>query len=329
MAKNVYLLGVSALAGEQIIELLDQSPLVSDIKLSLFDSEDEAGRSLMVSGSAHRVKAYESAEFVQADLVVFCAPQIPEEVVDAAVAATTVLDLHSRAQTLGSPLLVSGLTAQKLESGAGKIYLSPEPALLAAAQFLASIRDQAQPLRVTATLVLPASLHDQAGIQALASETAQLLNGREATSQLLEATLAFNTLAQPQGVDESGAMAIEQLFVAGLPELLADQDLEVAATALQAPLFHGTALTLAVELRNSVALEELIRLVDRNAKLRYTRSPGASTQSVTGADCCLVSRLRVDSHDAHLIQVTLMLDEQRLGRASNALELFSQLMPKH
>jgi len=60
MSNKVLLLGVSALAGEQLLELLEDHPLAKELLIELYDSEDEAGRSLMLNGSATRVRSYAS-----------------------------------------------------------------------------------------------------------------------------------------------------------------------------------------------------------------------------------------------------------------------------
>lgn len=329
MVLRVFLLGVGALAGEQIIELLQDNPLTEATEIKLFDSESRAGQSLMVGGKAHRVALYESADFTKADLVLLCAPNVPELVVQAAIEACTLLDLHHHVATEDAKLLVAEINAPCFTLQKGVAYRSPEPSLLATALFLKALEStRAKPLRLTANIICPASLHDQAGILALAKETSHLLNGREASDKLLDAFLAFNLLAMPQAVDADGEMPIERLYRDGLPAL-GDEALEVSVTAIQAPLFHGTAVTLVIENQNRVELSQLTQAIDRQDKLRYTQAKSASTQSVTGVDECMVSRLRFDVQDDRIIKLTLLFDEQRLGRASNAVALIGSLTPRH
>lgn len=329
MSHKVLLLGVSALAGEQLLELIEDHPLAKELHFALYDTEEEAGRSLMVNGSALRVRPYDAIDLTNARLAILCAPQIPAEVLARVMPNLAVLDLHARAETQAGELILAGVSSSVLALDPGAIYRSPEPALLASALLLKTLSSAVEPLRVTATLMLPASLHDQAGVQALATETAHLLNGREAPAKLLKAALAFNLLAQPQALDATGSMQVEALFADGLAELLGAEDLEVNASAVEVPLFHGTAVTLAVELDKAVELKELIRLIDREAKLRYAPAASASTQSATGLEECLVARLRFDPQDANVLLLTLLFDEQRLGRASNAIDALRVLVTAH
>jgi len=329
MSNKVLLLGVSALAGEQLLELLEDHPLAKELLIELYDSEDEAGRSLMLNGSATRVRSYASLDLADAKLAVLCAPQIPSEIIDSLSASLTIFDLHARPQTAEGELLLSRVCDASLTLQSGAIFRSPEPALLVSAIVLSALSALVEPLRVTATLMLPASLHDQAGIQALATETAHLLNGLEATAKFLDASMAFNLIAQPQSLTDTGSMVVEELFSQGLAELLGAADLEVNASAVEVPLFHGTAVTLAVELAKSAPLNELIQLIDREARLRYAPAASASTQSATGIDECLVSRLRFDPQDENVLLMTLLFDEQRLGRASNAIDALRVLAKAH
>lgn len=329
MSNKVLLLGVSSLAGEQLLELLEDHPLAKEVIFELYDTEEEAGRSLMVNGSALRVRSYSNIDLTDARLAILCAPQIPAETLDKIAAKLTLLDLHARQQTAGGELVLSGVSAAQLRLEKGAAFRSPEPALLTTALLLKTLSAQVEPLRVTATLMLPASLHDQAGVQALATETAHLLNGREAAAKFLDASMAFNLLAQPQPVDAAGSMSVETLFAEGLAQLLEADDLEVNASAVEVPLFHGTAVTLAIELAKGTDLAELVRLIDRESKLRYAPSASASTQSATGIDECLVARLRYDSRDENVLLATLLFDEQRLGRASNAVDALRVLVTAH
>ena len=329
MSNKVLLLGVSSLAGEQLLELLEDHPLAKQVIFELYDTEEEAGRSLMVNGSALRVRSYANINLDEAKLAVLCAPEIPAETIAQIAPALTLLDLHARAQTAAGQLLLSGVAQTQLSLEKGAAFRSPEPALLTTALLLKTLSAAVEPLRVTATLMLPASLHDQAGVQALATETAHLLNGREAAAKLLDSSMAFNLLAQPQPLEANGSMSVESLFADGLGELLGAEDLEVNASAVEVPLFHGTALTLAIELAKGAEIAELVRLIDREAKLRYAPSASASTQSATGIDECLVARLRFDSRDENVLLATLLFDEQRLGRASNAIDALRVLVTAH
>lgn len=329
MSNKVLLLGISALAGEQLLELLEDHPLAKEVVFALYDTEEEAGRSLMVNGSALRVRPYADIDLTDARLAILCAPQIPAEVIGNIAPKLCLFDLHARELTSSGELLLSGVSDARLNLEPGAQFRSPEPVLLTTALLLKTLSAAVEPLRVTATMMLPASLHDQAGVQALATETAHLLNGREAAAKLLDASMAFNLIAQPQPLQANGSMLIETLFCEGLAELLGADDLEVNASAVEVPLFHGTAVTLAIELAKGIELNELIRLIDREAKLRYAPSASASTQSATGIDECLVSRLRFDPQDANVLLATLLFDEQRLGRASNAIDALRVLVTAH
>lgn len=329
MSNKVVLLGISALAGEQLLELIENHPLAKEVNFELYDAEDEAGRSLMINGRAHRVRPYPHIDLDNATLAILCAADIPAQIIDQVAPRVTLFDLHARSQTESGDLLLPGVTNTQLTLVSGRSYRSPEPALLATAMVLKTLSAAVEPLRVTATLMLPASLHDQAGVQALAAETASLLNGREAAAKFLDASVAFNLLAQPLATDAKGSLLVERLYTEGLAELLGAEDLEVNASAVQVPLFHGTAVTLSVEVAKSVKLEALVRLIDREARLRYAPSASASTQSATGIDECLVARLRFDPKDENVLLMTLLFDEQRLGRASNAVEALRALVTAH
>jgi len=320
---KLFFVGVSSLVADQFFELYEDHPLASEIELSLWDDENGAGRSLMINGHSTLVRPVEQAPFTEASIVILAQPDVSADLLERASSGATLIDLYSNLSPESFQLAVAGRDC--LESG--EWYQLAEPVLVAVYKFCHAIEAKVEPLRMHIAATLPASVHDRKGAEALARETAALLNGREATEQFLDATLAFNALAQPFVLDDNEESGLERRIADGADELF--EDAEVTVSTVQVPMFHGTSVMLMLETQADQAVPELVALIDRDNALRFSHSPNASTQSMIGQTECLVSRLRVDARVDQTIQTTLMFDENRFGRASALLELLGTLVTKH
>ena len=60
---KLFFVGVSSLVADQFFELFEDHPLASEIELSLWDDDNEAGRSLMVNGHSTLVRPVGQAPF--------------------------------------------------------------------------------------------------------------------------------------------------------------------------------------------------------------------------------------------------------------------------
>ena len=323
MSVKVFIVGVGSLAADQFFELFEDSAIASEIALSLWDGEADAGRSLMINGHSTLVREYDQAPYAEANVVVLAAPDIPKEILEMASEGATLIDLYNNLEADSAELAIAG--ACSLESG--QWYRSPEPALLAVYRFCDAIKAKVEPLRLNLAVALPASAHDRAGVEALALETAALLNGREATEQYLGATLAFNSLAQTFDLNDQSETAVETR-IANDAELLFE-DAETSVSTVQVPMFHGTSVMLTIESSSKIELADVTAAVDRDKSLRWSEGKSTATQMMIGREECLVTRVRKDPRVDQTLLATLMFDEQRFGRAANLMGLLSSLIPKH
>ena len=323
ISMKLFFVGVASLGADQFFELFEGHALASELTISLWDDDAEAGRSLMINGHSTLVRPIKDAQWSDAELVVLAAPDIELNFVAKLPSNATVIDLYSNMPDDQAELVIAGRdTLLK-----GTYYRSAEPVLLATYRFCEAVSTKLEPLRIHMAATLPASIHDREGVEALARETASLLNGIDSTQQFLDATLAFNALAQPVSVNDSGESPLEALIADGASQIF--EDAEVSVSTVQVPMFHGTSVMLTMECQDKPTLKDLVPLIDRSPVLRYSLSTNASTQMMIGQSECLVSRVRVDPRVDQTLHVTLMFDEQRFGRAANLLDLLATLVTKH
>jgi aspartate-semialdehyde dehydrogenase len=198
------------------------------------------------------------------------------------------------------------------------------PAALALALLLERIQ-QAAPVRfAAATLLEPASEFGRAAMDELHQQTVSLLSFQSMPRAIYDAQTAYNLLS---ALGESAAVhlsAVEARIRRHYDALSAGRWPALALQVIHAPVFHGHAFSIAVELERPVeisALEEALSSDHVDLVLEDTDSP--SNLAATGQNDVLV-RLRPEPGARNAIQTSRLWlwaasDNLRLN-AQNAVE---------
>lgn len=324
MTVNVAIIGVSTLTGENLLEILDAREFQIDT-LKLFDQPDEAGRSLMYKGRAVRVKALEAAN-VEAglDIIFLCDPQLSEEQLElVAGSGALVIDLFPARQQ-NAPVFVPEVNGAGLSGiERGDIVGSPGSAAVAAALALAPFQTEYQLLKLNAFAMQSAAELGREGVEALASETARLLNARDADPSLYPVQYAFNVMPPADVADANGLSGAERCFVTELKQILGDEQIEIVVQAAIVPSFFGVSLMLQAETARPVDLEQAERLLSAADSVILSRGqkPVTPVGSAVGNDHVHVSRLRLEADADSCFALCAVTDNLRKGSALNAVQI--------
>jgi aspartate-semialdehyde dehydrogenase len=274
------------------------------------------------------VRAIEADSFERADFTFFAGTEAltRKHWRTALRAGSTVLDLSGALdQETGvlvrAPWLGSEVTTVDLFTPA---VVPAHPAALALALLLERLQ-LAAPLRfAAATLLEPASAFGRAAMDELHQQTVSLLSFQTLPRAVFDAQVAYNLLG---GLGESSTinMGAEEARIRRHYAALGDGRWPaLALQVIQAPVFHGHAFSIAVELERAVdisALEEVLSGDHVDLVLEDTDSP--SNLAATGQNDLLV-RLRPERegrnpNQASRIWLWAASDNLRL-HAQNAVE---------
>lgn len=329
MSVVVAVTGISSLLGENLLEILE-SRAFPVARLVLTDPGEVKGRSVMFSGHATRVVSADTADFTGVDLVFNCQPgALPDQFsASQLVGNVCVIDLCPDidvAQT--ASCVVPEVNPELINASVpGGYYVSPAAAVVTAAAALASLHQRFKLLRLNIISLSSVAEAGKKGVQALASETAKLLNGRDAEADFFGQQIAFNLLPFTGRVLESGATDSEAQIIAQLRRVLNDDQLEIAASSLQLPLFYGQNVVLHAECQYPIDLNE--------AQLLLRQAPGVSciadqicsaVTDAAGKDEVFVSRLRTEPDNDCGVMLFAVTDSMRKGGALNAIQIAEQV----
>jgi aspartate-semialdehyde dehydrogenase len=313
--------------GRELKDALSESPLAA-ANFLLLDEEEAQGQLDQVGDEVTFVRAIEADSFERADFTFFAGTEAltRKHWRTALRAGSTVLDLSGALdQETGvlvrAPWLGSEVTTVDLFTPA---VVPAHPAALALALLLERLQ-LAAPLRfAAATLLEPASAFGRAAMDELHQQTVSLLSFQTLPRAVFDAQVAYNLLG---GLGESSTINLgaEEARIRRHYAALGDGRWPaLALQVIQAPVFHGHAFSIAVELERAVdisALEEVLSGDHVDLVLEDTDSP--SNLAATGQNDLLV-RLRPERegrnpNQASRIWLWAASDNLRL-HAQNAVE---------
>ena len=320
---KIAIAGASTLVGRELKDALSESPLAA-ANFVLLDEEEAQGQLDQVGDEITFVQAIAPDAFDHIDFTFFCGSEdlTRKHWREALRAGSTVLDLSGALDqeagvVVRAPLLGSEAATADLYTPA---VVPAHPAALALGLVLERLQ-QAAPVRIAfATLLQPASEFGRAALDELQQQTVNLLSFQGLPRSLYDAQAAYNLLAGLGEGAKASLGAVDARVRRHYAALSAGRWPALALQVVHAPVFHGHAFSIAIELERPVelaALEEAMSGGRVDLVLEDTDSP--SNLAATGQDDVLV-RLRPEQGARNSSQVSRLW----LWAASDNLRLQAQ-----
>lgn len=308
-ATAIAILHPTNLRGKELRETIEaRHPDWTDLRL-LSTHEDEIGTLTEVAGSAALVNRYEPESLKGVDLAFFCGTAEESRPILAELPAESTAILLSPDATLDDGLPV--VTGVNGEAAHGRRSLvSPHPAVILLAHLLHPLRGFS-PTEAVATLIQPASMKGQEGLEELFENSRQIVSmASRTTTPIFGTQLAFNVLPASTAAEAAG----DQLHavLGGAPP--------VALQILQGGVFHSIAANLLVRCPSNPTLAAFRKALAGNPVLEAAVKPRLlGPVDAAGSDHVIFGSLRKD--DTGAFWLWAVMDNLTRGSAVNALEI--------
>ncbi|OZB35603.1 MAG: aspartate-semialdehyde dehydrogenase [Alishewanella sp. 34-51-39] len=330
---NVAVLGATGLVGQHLIEILEQRdfPVAQLFPLA---SSRSAGGTVTFKGKKLTVLDAETFDWSQAQIGLFSAGGSVSAIYapKAAEAGCVVIDNTSHFRYEADiPLVVPEVNPEAIADYRNRnIIANPNCSTIQMLVALKPIHDAVGISRVNVATYQSVSGAGQSAVEALASETAQLMNGRPQDGQgQFARQIAFNVIPQIDVFLENGYTKEEMKMHWETQKILGDSSIAVNATAVRVPVFYGHAEAVHIETRMPISPEQV--------KALLTNAPGVvllennadfPTQvcSATGKDDVFVGRIRQDLSHENGINMWVVADNIRKGAATNSIQIAEVLI---
>jgi aspartate-semialdehyde dehydrogenase len=308
----VAILHPTRLPGRELRETIAaRHPDWTDVRL-LSTREDEIGTLTEVAGAAALVGRYEPEALKGVDLAFFCGTAEESRPLRAELPAAATAILLSPEATLDDDVpVVAGVNGEAAHGR--RALVSPHPAAVMLAHLLHPLREFA-PTEAVATLIQPASMKDQAGLEELFENSRQIVAMTSRTATPVFGTqLAFNVLpaAMATGAVETVGDQLHTVL-AGAPP--------VTLQILQGAVFHAIAASVFVRCPSSPSLAAFRKALGENPVLEAAARPRLlGPVDAAASDKVIFGSLRKD--DTGGFWLWAVMDNLTRGGALNALEI--------
>lgn len=333
---RVAIVGASSLLGKELkLVLEDRNFPASDILL--LDASVMAGTLTEAGGEPTFIRPIDEDSFEGVSIVFFAStPADTEQNWRAAQrAGATVIDLTGCSSVAPACASIPSLTSvlpppTSAAAGAEKsvAFSSPSAPVIIACTLAAGLAIF-QPQRIITLMFPPVSGRDQAGIDELESQTANLLSFREIGLQVFDAQVAFNLLAQ-YGPDSKPSLAeIKASIAREVSSYLAGRISAPAIQLLQAPVFYGYAFAAYADLGAGASHPSPNAIADSFAslgvKIAADDDPIPDNVSVAGESEILLAPISSDPTVPGGAWIWGVADHLRLT-ATNAVRVAEELI---
>lgn len=330
---NIAILGATGAVGEALLETLAerQFPVGEIYALARHES---AGEHLRFGGKSVIVQDAADFDWTQAQLAFFVAGAEASAawIDDATNADCLVIDSSGLfALEPDVPLVVPEVNPYVLADYRNRNVIAVADSLTS--QLLAALKpliDQGGLSRIAVTSMLSASAQGKKAVDALAGQSAKLLNGIPIDEDdFFGRQLAFNML--PLLPDREGSVRQERRIVDEVRKILQDDGVMISASVVQSPVFYGHAQMVSFEALRPLAAEEAREAFSRGEDIVLSEDTDYPTQvgDASGNPQLSIGCVHNDYGMPEQIQFWSVADNVRFGGALMAVKIAEKLVQEY
>ncbi|EAP0457882.1 aspartate-semialdehyde dehydrogenase [Salmonella enterica subsp. enterica serovar Typhimurium] len=330
---NIAILGATGAVGEALLETLAerQFPVGEIYALARHES---AGEHLRFGGKSVIVQDAADFDWTQALLAFFVAGAEASAawIDDATNAGCLVIDSSGLfALEPDVPLVVPEVNPYVLADYRNRNVIAVADSLTS--QLLAALKpliDQGGLSRIAVTSMLSASAQGKKAVDALAGQSAKLLNGIPIDEDdFFGRQLAFNML--PLLPDREGSVRQERRIVDEVRKILQDDGVMISASVVQSPVFYGHAQMVSFEALRPLAAEEAREAFSRGEDIVLSEETDYPTQvgDASGNPQLSIGCVHNDYGMPEQIQFWSVADNVRFGGALMAVKIAEKLVQEY
>lgn len=329
---NIAILGATGAVGEALLETLAERQFPVGELYAL--ARESAGESLRFAGKTVRIEDAEAFDWTQVQLAFFVAgveasARYAEE---AAGSGCLVIDLSGLfALEPDVPLVVPDVNPYVLADYRNRNIIAVPDSLTS--QLLIALKpliDEGGLSRISVTNLLAASGQGKKAVDALAGQSAKLLNGIPVDEDdFFGRQLAFNML--PILPDAEGSVREARRIVDQVRKIMQDDGLMISANCVRAPVFYGHAQMVSFEALRPLAAEEARDAFGRGEDIVLSEASDFPTQvgDASGSAHLSVGCVHNDYGMPEQIQFWSVADNVRFGGALMAVKIAEKLVQEY
>lgn len=316
---RVAIVGAASLKGKEVAEMLEQRNFpTADVRL--LDDDETLGQLEAVKDEITFIQSVRAEQFDNVDFTFFASDaectlanwkqvrQAGSAIVDLSYALEAEPEASVRAPWLERQL--GKVAAPELQPGPAVIA---HPAAVVLALLLSRLETATPVARAIATVLEPASEHGQKGMDELHQQTVNLLSFQQLPKQVFDSQVAFNMISQFGPQSQHNLAAVAEHILNHYRKITGNHAPVPSVRALQAPVFHGHAISLHVQFDRASDSERISSsLAGEHVSVISSRDEAPTNVSAAGQGDILVS-VTPDAANANSAWIWAASDNLRIA----------------
>jgi aspartate-semialdehyde dehydrogenase len=261
------IVGAGSLKGKEVAEILNERNFPA-VDIRLLDDDESLGQLEAMGDEISFIQRVRAEQFEHVDFTFFASDQesTRRSWKDARDAGSTIVDLSGVLEDQAGAT-VRSLWIERERGQVAPPELQPGPCVTAhpAAVTLALLLLRAKKAgaiqRAVATIFEPASEHGQRGMDELHQQTVNLLSFQPLPKDVFDAQVAFNMVARYGQKSQPALDSVEAMVLRHYRKITGDNSPDPSVLLIQAPIFHGHATALFLEMDHAVDAAEWTRIL--------------------------------------------------------------------
>ncbi|MEW5973692.1 MAG: aspartate-semialdehyde dehydrogenase [Pseudomonadota bacterium] len=331
---DVAVVGATGAVGETMLSILAQRKFPVG-KVYALASERSAGKRVQFGDKYLTVENLADFDFSKVQIGLFSPGASVSAVYapKAAAAGCVVIDNTSQFRYDDDiPLVVPEVNPHAVAQYKNRgIIANPNCSTIQMLVALKPIHDAVGIERINVATYQAVSGTGKEAIEELASQTANLLNGKPVKAEVYPKQIAFNVLPQIDVFMDNGYTKEEMKMVWETKKIMGDDSILVNPTCVRVPVFYGHSEAVHIETREKITAEQARELLRKapGVEVLDEHVPGGYPTAVTEAanhDATYVGRIREDVSHPRGLNLWVVSDNVRKGAALNSVQIAELLI---
>jgi aspartate-semialdehyde dehydrogenase len=316
------IVGAGSLKGKEVAEVLGDRNFPS-LDVKLLDDDETLGQLEALGDEVTFIQNVRSEQFENIDFTFFASDQecTRKNWKTARKAGSALVDLSYALEDEPDAVVRSPWVERQLGHTI-RPELQPGPSVVAhpAAVVLALLVLRAQKLgkirRVVATVYEPVSEHGQKGMDELHEQTVNLLSFQQLPKNVFDTQVAFNMVARYGEHSIPALRTVEQRILKHYQKITGTEAPLPSVLLVQAPIFHGHAFSVHVELEQAVDIARVLEALS-GEHVTVTRGAEDSPSNVNAAgQADILISVAPDPNDGNSFWLWAASDNLRIAAAT-------------
>jgi aspartate-semialdehyde dehydrogenase len=251
------IVGAASLRGKEVAEMLNERNFPA-VDVRLLDDDESLGQLEAMGDEISFIQSLRAEQFENVDFTFFAsdAECTRKNWKRARDAGSAIIDLSASLEDQpGSSVRSVWLERERGQFVAPELQPGPvvtaHPVAVVLALLLLRARKAGSVRRAVTTAFEPASEHGQRGMDELHQQTVNLLSFQPLPKDVFDAQVAFNMLARYGQKSQPALDSVESLILRHYAKIAGDA-IAPSLFLMQAPVFHGHAVAICLEMENAV-----------------------------------------------------------------------------